>query len=116
MVLNLTPADSPYTLEASLFSEIINLKPDVNIFLSGVGNIVINMPAVDALPNGQGQVQIRIEDIGTGLTLNCANATPDKFGSLEPAYWDKNQLIVPAPATSFIAVFTAAPKNIWNIT
>lgn len=112
MIINLTPADSPYTLTPEQFTQITNLKPDVNILCSGNGSLVINLPAIADLTNGQGQLVVQLTDKVIDVTINAA--APDKFaGSPTLPFIDTS--IAAIPNNNQNALFTmTANGEVWN--
>ena len=110
MIINITPAESPYTVTPDQFTEIINLKPDVTILCSGPGNVTINLPAISALPNGQGEVVVRLTDKGVDVIIN----TPDTFAGAFNAFVDESQIIIPANSQN-ASLGLQASLDVWNI-
>jgi hypothetical protein len=114
MTINLTPAESPFTLTAERFTDIINLKPDVILLCSGSGTIVINLPPISSLQNQQGQVEVQMTDNLVGIQVNCT--APDKLSSIVEGITNTTSFAVGVGNENTALSFTtAAPRQIWVV-
>lgn len=74
MIINITPANSPYTLPASVFGPSIPETPNVTLRFSGGGGATLEviLPRVADLAAQQGTIEAIIMDANTGVQLTCS--------------------------------------------
>ena len=79
MIVNVTPANSPYSIPASVFNPSIPGTPNITLRFSG-GAVTVILPQVSALSVQQGTIDAIIMDDITSVTLQTSGT--DVFSGL----------------------------------